>query len=183
MHKEQLPTLQLLLGFWRRQPYRYQMISKRTDTSRNINYCTKIYLLTDSLLRPYGDCPDRLWGDCSLIPVDKFLHWFQKESWKGILLGMITWLMVQLNWKKNEDTGIRWQYCLKSNDIAQSGTELRTRVIGEGGREEGALTHLERNGTPVVYLPGLKCCISFNCCKHTFFINKSLNQKDDSVSS
>ena len=44
------------------------MISKRTDTSRNINYCTKIYLLTDSLLRTYGDCPDRLWGDCSLIP-------------------------------------------------------------------------------------------------------------------
>ena len=100
MHKEQPPTLQLLLGFWRRQPYRYQMISKRTDTSRNINYCSKIYLLTDSLLRSYGDCPDRLWGDCSLIPVDKFLHWFQKESWKGILLGMITWLMVQLKLEK-----------------------------------------------------------------------------------
>ena len=46
---------------------------------------------------------------------------------------------------------------MKIDDIAQSGTELRTRVIGEGGREEGgreegALTHLERKGTPVVYL-------------------------------
>ena len=128
------------------------------------------------------------------------MGWLQLNSWSqiftliskgelhGILLGMITWLVVQLKLEKEQRHWHPLTVLFEDWDIAQSGTELRTRVIGkggreEGGREEGALTHLERKGTPVVYLPGLKCCISFNCCKHTFFINKSLNQTDDSVSS
>ena len=54
--------------------------------------------------------------------------------------------------------------------------------MGGGG---GAVNHLERKGTLVVYLllTSSERCISFNRCKNIVFINKSLNQEDDSVSS
>ena len=111
------------------------------------------------------------------------------------------WLLDEwsnLNWKENKDIGIRWQYSLKVDDITQSGTELRTKGIGGGGGggrgwKTGLLLILKENVLlsytcywPKWYLfciPGLKCYISFNCCRHTVFINKSLNQEDDSVSS
>ena len=123
------------------------------------------------------------------------MGWLQLNSWwqiftlisKGelqrILLGMITWLVVQLKLEKEqrhwhtltvlfED----WRYCTIRNRTPNQGDWEGWE--GGGGsysswkkRHSCRIPTLDPNGTLfcIYYIPGLKCCISFNCCKHTFF--------------
>ena len=138
------------------------------------------------------------------------MGWMQLNSWwqiftliskgelHGILLGMITWWVVQLklereqrHWHPLTIFFEGWRY----NTIRNRTPNQGDWGWGGGGRgwKTGLLLILKENVLlsytcywPKWYLfciPGLKCYISFNCCRHTVFINKSLNQEDDSVSS
>ena len=59
-------------------------------------------IYTYSILRPCGDCPDRLWVECSLISGDKVLHWFQKESCTGYYWEWLLHSWFNLNRKENK---------------------------------------------------------------------------------
>ena len=127
------------------------------------------------------------------------MGWLQLNSWwqiftliskgelHGILLGMITWLVVQLkleneqrHWHPLTILFEDWRYCTIRNRTPNQG-DWRGWKGGGGGREEGLLLILKEKALlsytyswPKWYLfciPGLKCCISFNCCKHTFFLS------------
>ena len=125
------------------------------------------------------------------------MGWLQLNSWwqiftliskgelQGILLGMITWLVVQLKTGKRTKTlasanSIVWRLTILHNPEPNSEPRWLGRVGGRrGGGRRGLLLILKEKALlsytcywPKWYLfciPGLKCCISFNCCKHTFF--------------
>ena len=125
------------------------------------------------------------------------MGWLQLNSWsqiftliskgelQGILLGMITWLVVQLKLEKEqrhwhpltvlfED----WRYCTIRNRTPNQGDWEGWE--GGGGKGGGGSYSSLKEKALLSYtcywtkwylfcIPGLKCCISFNCCKHTFF--------------